>query len=139
VTTPRIVAVDDDRAMLEAIVQALEPVGSVQAFDDPSRAVEVLAGSAAPDLVVSDIVMPEIGGFELRRRLGALWRGQHVPFVFLSSLQDAETMVAGLDAGADDYVTKPFVPDLLRARVRALLRRVERHTPAFRGDLARGP
>ncbi|MBX7193699.1 MAG: response regulator [Sandaracinaceae bacterium] len=135
-TTPRIVAVDDDRAMLASIVQALEPVGSVQAFDDPRTAVEELDGSPPPDLVVSDIVMPEIGGFELRRRLSTIWRGQHVPFVFLSSLADPETMVAGLESGADDYVTKPFSPELLRARARALLRRVERLTPAFRGELA---
>lgn len=136
---PLVVLVDDDPAMLETLEGLLKSDWSVRPFTSGAAALAALE-SLAPDVIVSDIVMPEMGGFELRRAYAKRFGARATPFFFLSSIGDAETMVAGLEAGADDFIVKPVVPDVLRARLRVALRR--RSTPqpsSFRGDFADVP
>lgn len=116
----RILVVDDDPHLREVVSFALTKAGfSVREGSDGRAAV---AGHAEADLVVLDIVMPEMDGIEACRQVRARSR---VPIVFLSSRDEEFDRVLGLELGADDYVTKPFSPRELVARVKAVLRRAE--------------
>ena len=117
---PTILVVDDDAHIREVITFALEKAGfrTIEAADG-QQALERFAREA-PDLVVLDIVMPELDGTEVCRRLR---RGSHVPIVFLSSKDEEIDRILGLELGGDDYLAKPFSPRELVARVRAVLRR----------------
>lgn len=132
----RIVVVDDDEMQLAFVTQVLEHEGYVvRAFSEASRALEHCAREA-PALLISDVLMPEMGGFELQTRYLARFPDRTTPFVFLSSLSDSGTVTRGLDAGADDFLQKPVDAQILRAKVRALLRRRRRIAEtSFRGDL----
>ncbi len=117
-----ILIVDDDAHIREVVRFALDKAGfrTVQAGDG-REALEVF-DRASPDLVVLDILMPEMDGTDVCRQLRARSR---VPIVFLSSKDDEVDRIVGLELGGDDYVTKPFSPRELVARVRAVLRRVQ--------------
>jgi DNA-binding response OmpR family regulator len=134
-----IVVVEDEPAIADAIAARLRAEGFVveTAGDGPSG-VE-LVSRLRPDLVVLDVMLPGFDGLEVCRRIQA---DRHVPVVMLTA-RDAETdVLVGLGIGADDYVTKPFSPRELVARVKAVLRRTERpletssDAPIFSGDLA---
>jgi two-component system response regulator MprA len=113
--------VDDELAVRESLRRALALEGhDVVLASDGREALATLARSA-PDLVVLDVLMPEIDGLEVCRRLRAA--GDRTPVLMLTARTEVEERVAGLDAGADDYLGKPFALDELLARVRALLRR----------------
>lgn len=118
----RILVIDDDEAITTALRRALAFEGYTVdvAFDGEDGLRQVR--DAAPDLVILDILMPGIDGFEVCRRLRA---GDDVPILMLTARDEVADRVRGLDEGADDYLVKPFVPDELLARVRALLRRRE--------------
>ncbi len=122
----RILVVDDDPNLRDVVVYTLQRDGhAVTAVGDGARALEALLGAGAPfDLVVLDILMPELDGLEVCRRLRASARGA-TPVVFLSSRDEEIDKVLGLEMGGDDYVTKPFSPRELAARVKAVLRRAE--------------
>jgi two-component system OmpR family response regulator len=122
----RILVVDDDPHLRDVVVYTLQREGhAVTAVADGALAVEALLGGAAPfDLVVLDILMPELDGLEVCRRLRASSRSA-TPVVFLSSRDEEIDKVLGLELGGDDYVTKPFSPRELAARVKAVLRRAE--------------
>ncbi len=126
--------VDDDPMMLEWLVASLHKDHEVSAFGSAAAALDGLE-HLTPDVVVSDVVMPGIGGFEFRRRYDAKFKERSTPFVFLSSLADHETTSAGFEAGADDFITKPVQPELLRARLVAAVRRRDRAEGKFRGEL----
>ncbi|MSP54829.1 MAG: response regulator transcription factor [Myxococcales bacterium] len=114
----RILVADDDPHLREVVAFALTRAGfEVTEVSDGRGAVN---GYAAVDLVVLDIVMPEMDGIEACRQIRAKSR---VPIVFLSSRDEEFDRVLGLELGADDYLTKPFSPRELVARVRAVLRR----------------
>ena len=117
----RILIVDDDPHIREVIRFALGKAGfrTVEAGDG-ARALVHCLGDDPPDLLVLDILMPEMDGTEVCRRLRARSR---LPIVFLSSKDEEIDRVLGLELGGDDYVTKPFSPRELVARVRAVLRR----------------
>jgi two-component system response regulator MprA len=121
--------VDDDRAVREALRRALSLAGyDVQLADGGVQALDLLAG-ALPDVVVLDVAMPDIDGLEVCRRLRRL--GNRIPILMLTARDQVADRIDGLDAGADDYMVKPFDVGELRARLRALLRRSE---PATQGD-----
>ena len=113
--------VDDDRAVREALRRALELAEyEVQLAEDGGQAVELVA-QALPDAVVLDIGLPGIDGLEVCRRLRRL--GNRVPILMLTARDAVADRIDGLDAGADDYLVKPFDVGELQARLRALLRR----------------
>jgi two-component system response regulator MprA len=119
----KLLVVDDERAVRESLRRALELEGyEIELAADGSEALSVLQEEAPqPDAVILDVLMPGVDGLEVCRRLRAA--GNHVPVLMLTARDEVENRVAGLDAGADDYVTKPFALEELLARVRALLRR----------------
>jgi DNA-binding response OmpR family regulator len=130
----KILVVDDDLELLELVGFTLRQAGYlvVEAADGPD-ALAVFAREQ-PDLVILDVNLPKLNGFEVCRRLRA---ESATPIMMLTVRSDEDAQVQGLDLGADDYLTKPFSPRTLRARVRALLRRtgVERPAPLSHGDL----
>ena len=118
----RILVVDDERAVRESLRRALELEGyDIDLAEDGSDALELLESGAQPDALILDVLMPGIDGLEVCRRLRL--EGNQLPVLMLTARAEVENRVAGLDAGADDYVTKPFALEELLARLRALLRR----------------
>ncbi len=127
----RILVIDDDEAITTALRRALAFEGyTVDVALDGEEGLRKVR-DAAPDLIILDILMPGIDGFEVCQRLRA---GDDTPILILTARDEVADRVRGLDAGADDYLVKPFAPDELLARVRALLRRRE---PRERGAVLR--
>jgi two-component system, OmpR family, response regulator MprA len=120
----KILVVDDERAVRESLRRALELEGyEIELAGDGVEALTTLAkDETQPDAVILDVLMPGVDGLEVCRRLRAT--GNRVPVLMLTARDEVESRVSGLDAGADDYVTKPFALEELLARVRALLRRL---------------
>lgn len=117
----RVLVVDDDEAVRLSVAHALRRDGyQVSVAADGTQALDEL-GRNRPEVVVLDVLLPEPNGLEICRRLRR--RGDHTPILMLTARDLVEDRVAGLDAGADDYLVKPFALDELRARLRALLRR----------------
>jgi two-component system, OmpR family, response regulator MprA len=117
----RILIADDDRAVRDALRRALALGGyEVALAEGGQEALDAVAG-AAPDAIVLDIGMPDVDGLEVCRRLRRA--GDRVPILMLTARDAIADRIEGLDAGADDYLVKPFDVGELRARLRALLRR----------------
>ncbi len=117
--------VDDDRAVRESLRRSLEFNGyDVSLACDGAEALAGIAG-VGPDVVIMDVMMPRLDGLEATRALRAA--GNDVPILVLTARDAVGDRVEGLDAGADDYLTKPFALQELLARLRALLRRVVPH------------
>ena len=117
----QILVVDDEPAVRTALGRALRLDGyDVEAAADGNEALETLT-SASHDAVLLDVLMPGLDGIEVCRALRR--RGDHTPILMLTARDAVADRVAGLDAGADDYLVKPFHLEELLARVRALLRR----------------
>ena len=122
---PRVLVVDDDRAVRESLRRSLEFNGyEVSLASDGAEALAGIAG-VGPDVVIMDVMMPRLDGLEATRALRAA--GNDVPILVLTARDAVGDRVEGLDAGADDYLTKPFALQELLARLRALLRRVVPH------------
>ena len=120
--TASVLVVDDDPRMLSMMRRVLEVDGyAVTVAPDGSEALDVLR-SQAVDLLILDVMMPGLDGFEVCR---IVRRESGIPILMLTARDEATDKVTGLDCGADDYVVKPFNPDELTARVRALLRRLQ--------------
>jgi two-component system, OmpR family, response regulator MprA len=120
-TRPRILVVDDDRAVRESLRRSLHFNGyDVALAGDGAEALASIA-RAAPDAVVMDVMMPRLDGIEATRALRTA--GNDLPILVLTARDSVGDRVEGLDAGADDYLTKPFALEELLARLRALLRR----------------
>jgi two-component system, OmpR family, response regulator MprA len=119
----KILVVDDDAAVRESLRRALQLEGyEVELAADGAEALDRLKlDGAAPDALVLDVSMPRLDGLEVCRRLRR--GGSAVPVLMLTARDEVADRVAGLDAGADDYVVKPFALEELLARLRALLRR----------------
>jgi DNA-binding response OmpR family regulator len=122
-----VLVVDDDRTVADVVSVYLANAGySVVSAADGARALE-LASAELPQLVVLDLMLPGVPGLEVCRRLRALGP---VPIIMLTARSDEDERILGLRCGADDYVTKPFSPRELVARVEAVLRRSQADTSA---------
>ncbi|MGH3132139.1 MAG: response regulator transcription factor [Gaiellaceae bacterium] len=139
-----ILVVDDERAVRDSLRRALELEGyRVELAEDGEEALQRLDLEPLPDAVVLDVLMPGVDGLEVCRRIRRV--GNEVPVLMLTARAEIDSRVAGLDAGADDYLSKPFALAELLARLRALLRRLattdgEESTGALRfGDLELDP
>jgi two-component system response regulator MprA len=118
----KILVVDDERAVRESLRRALELEGyEIDLAEDGEEALRRIQSQPEPDAVILDVLMPGVDGLEVCRRLRGA--GSRLPVLMLTARVEVENRVEGLDAGADDYVTKPFALDELKARLRALLRR----------------
>ena len=118
-----ILVVDDERAVRDSLRRALELEGyDVELAEDGEQALRRLDVDPQPDAVILDVLMPGADGLEVCRRLRS--NGNEVPVLMLTARSEVDSRVAGLDAGADDYLSKPFALAELLARLRALLRRL---------------
>jgi len=153
---PRVLVVEDDRDIAALITHYLQKGGyTSESVADGGQAL-TLARASPPDLVILDLMLPTLTGLEICKALRADARTAAVPIVMLTARGEESERILGLDSGADDYVVKPFSPNELIARVRALLRRVaptaakervlrcgpisvdvERHTVSNDGEMVR--
>jgi two-component system response regulator MprA len=118
----KILVVDDERAVRESLRRALELEGyEIELAEDGREALDRLQADQEPAAVILDVLMPGVDGLEVCKSLRRT--GSRLPVLMLTARTEIEDRVAGLDAGADDYVTKPFALEELLARLRALLRR----------------
>lgn len=135
--TNKILVVDDEKRIVEIVKAYLEREGDkvISAYDGKS-AIE-LARKEHPDLIVLDLMLPEVSGWDVCRTLR---KESDIPIIMLTARDDTTDKIVGLELGADDYVTKPFDPKELVSRVRAVLRRYERRAvslhPIAIGDLS---
>ena len=124
---PTVLVVDDDRAIRTALERALRLEGfAVQTAEGGRRALELIS-ERRPSVVLLDVVMPDVSGVDVARRLRG--DGVEVPICMLSARDEVADRVAGLEAGADDYIIKPFALEEVVARLHALLRRVPEREP----------
>lgn len=121
--TANILLVEDEPAIQELLAFNVTQCGfrAIQATDVASATVEI--NRALPDLILLDWMLPDTPGVELARRLRADPRTRNVPIIMLTARSEERDKVRGLESGADDYITKPFSPRELMARIRAVLRR----------------
>ena len=126
---PRVLVAEDDPSVRKAVERVLELENyAVTSVNDGAAALEVLT-RGTPDLAVMDVMMPFADGLTVCRE--ARHRGISIPILLLTARHEVGDRVAGLDAGADDYMVKPFAVDELLARCRALLRRTTTAAPAL--------
>jgi two-component system, OmpR family, response regulator MprA len=128
-TRPRVLVVDDDPAVRTSLRRSLEFNGYAVALAGDGAEALASIGQSSPDALVIDVMMPRLDGLETTRALRAA--GNDLPILVLTARDSVGDRVEGLDAGADDYLTKPFALEELLARLRALLRRVQ---PAAAGE-----
>lgn len=120
--TPTVLAIDDSAETVQIVRYALQRGGfQVLTAASGEEALDVLSVQGLPHLVVCDLRMPGMDGFEVCR---ALYRWSDMPVIMLTAVDEAETIVEGLQQHAEDYVVKPFAPEELVARVRRVLRRI---------------
>ncbi len=123
VSEQRVLIAEDDKQVREALERALRFEGYAVSSAPDGAAALAAFDDDEPDVLVLDVSMPVVDGISVCRRLRA--RGDTTPVLMLTARSDIEDRVTGLDAGADDYLAKPFALEELLARIRALLRRVE--------------
>jgi DNA-binding response OmpR family regulator len=124
--TPRILIVDDDADLLDITQAFLESrgydVGRAQSGDEAMKLIE----SSRPNLILLDVMMPKMDGFRLCRVVKSDARFRHIPVIFLTAKDDAQSRMEGQKCGGDDYLTKPFDLDALEVRVKAQLKKMSK-------------
>ena len=135
----RILIVEDDRDIAELIAHYLQKVGHTTEHVVSGKVAVANARESPPDLIVLDLMLPGMDGLMVCQALRGDAATAAIPIIMLTARGEEADRVAGLELGADDYVTKPFSPRELTARVAALLRRVQRPAPAPGGRLEYGP
>ena len=120
---PKILVVEDDLTIQLIITRSLEDQFTVISFANGIDALSYLQEGNMPDMIISDLNTPEMGGLELISQLKMSGFFSSIPVLVLSGDESTETRIRCLDAGADDYVVKPFNPRELEARLKAILRR----------------
>jgi len=122
---PIILIVDDQPSILHELGNLLREDYQVLAAPNGAKALTIATGRKTPDVILLDIMMPEMDGYEVCRRLKADPRTRHIPVVFITASERMEHEVAGLECGAEDFIHKPINGAVLLARVRQILRRVQ--------------
>jgi DNA-binding response OmpR family regulator len=131
----RVLVVDDEEIVRDVLVRYLEKDGfRVSTAADGEEAVEA-AATSPPDIVVLDLMLPKLDGLEVFRRIRET---SNVPVVMLTAKREEVDRVVGLELGADDYVSKPFSPREVVARIRAVLRRIDRRPAPGAGSIVTG-
>ncbi|WP_218079603.1 response regulator transcription factor [Anthocerotibacter panamensis] len=125
---PRILIIDDDPSILELVSVNLDMAGYEVCRAGDGIKGQAMAMQLLPDLVILDLILPSVDGFTVCQRLRRNERTADIPVLMLTALSSIKDKVEGFNAGADDYLTKPFEIEELLARVRALLRRTD-HIP----------
>jgi DNA-binding response OmpR family regulator len=122
----RVLVVEDDPDIAELVARYLEKAGYTTARVSSGRDALDAVRTKAPDLIVLDVMLPHVDGLEVCRLLRANDHTASIPIIMLTARADESERIVGLEMGADDYLAKPFSPNELVARVRALLRRAQR-------------
>jgi DNA-binding response OmpR family regulator len=133
----RILIIEDDRDIAELVRRYLEKAGFAVEVKGSGREGLVAVTANPPELLVLDLMLPHVGGAEICRAVRADARTALIPIIMLTARAEEAERIAGLEIGADDYIAKPFSPNELVARVRALLRRAARG-PAASGSVNYG-
>ncbi|HUW49484.1 MAG TPA: phosphate regulon transcriptional regulator PhoB [Sulfuricella sp.] len=126
-----ILVVEDEAAIRELVVFGLQQAGHRPAVAASAEQALALVRETLPDMILLDWMLPGMSGVELARRLKADARTRDVPIIMLTARSDEQDKITGLETGADDYITKPFSPRELNARIKAVLRR---RAPQMAGD-----
>jgi two-component system, OmpR family, response regulator len=133
---PKLLVIDDDEELCTMLVEYLEPEGFATRTAVTGPAGLAQLASSPVDLVILDVMLPQLSGFEVLRRIRAVSR---VPVIMLTARGEEVDRVVGLEMGADDYLAKPFSPRELVARIRAVMRRVPAEGGAGSGLILWGP
>ncbi|OIP17733.1 MAG: phosphate regulon transcriptional regulatory protein PhoB [Betaproteobacteria bacterium CG2_30_59_46] len=128
-----ILVVEDEPAIRELVVLNLQQAGHRSVVADSAERALALMRESLPDMILLDWMLPGMSGVELARRLKADSRTRDVPIIMLTARSDEQDKITGLEIGADDYITKPFSPREMNARIKAVLRR---RAPQMAGDAA---
>jgi two-component system phosphate regulon response regulator PhoB len=128
-----ILVVEDEPAIRELVVLNLQQAGHRAVVADSAEQALAVIREALPDMILLDWMLPGMSGVELARRLKADGRTRDVPIIMLTARGDEQDKITGLEIGADDYITKPFSPREMNARIKAVLRR---RAPQMAGDTA---
>lgn len=134
----KILIVEDEREIAQLIKHYLEKEGYQPCIAETGLEAHKLVASEHPDLVILDLMLPEVDGLEVCKTLRRKPETALLPIIMLTAKNDESDTVVGLELGADDYMTKPFSPKTLVARIKALLRRVDRVTDHKPTSLAYG-
>ncbi len=116
-----VLVVDDTPANLALMVELLRPEYRTTVAINGEKAIELALGKNPPDLILLDVMMPGLSGYEVCRRIKAAGHARHIPIIFLSAMGDTDDVTHGLELGGVDYVTKPINPDIVMARIRTHL------------------
>ena len=134
-TAITVLVIEDHEEVRNFLVQKLQPHFQVSAAADGATVLR-LAGETIPDVIVCDVNLPELSGLELVAALRGDWRTSHIPLVLLTAGDAPEQQIAGVQAGADLYLTKPFNPTFLLESLRTLLRNRDQRREHFRRELS---
>src|SRR5437764_3989892 len=134
----RILVVEDDQDIAQLVSRYLDKAGYTTEIVASGRDALRTAGAQPPDLLVLDLMLPHVDGLEICRVLRANEKTAAVPIIMLTARAEESDRIVGLELGADDYLSKPFSPNELVARVRALLRRAQRGGTATAPTIAYG-
>lgn len=120
-TKQTVLVVDDTPENIQMLNGVLRPYYKVKAAPNGEKALTIAQSTTQPDIILLDIMMPEIDGYEVCQRLKANPATQKIPIIFVTAMSEAEDEKKGLDLGAVDYITKPINPAIVLARVRTHL------------------
>ena len=121
----RIMVVDDDKVLLKNAAVLLGVNYSVSLYSDGAEALEALSEKALPDLIMLDVRMPNVDGYQVIKKIKEMPKCQHIPVVFVTGMSDEEDELLGFQLGAADYIKKPFSQKILLARISNLLKKSE--------------
>lgn len=121
----KILIIDDEPSMLKVLNHFLNKHYNVISRTDGLEALQFLQSGQVPDMIVADVMMPNIDGYEFIKNIRASGFFKDIPLIMLSSNEKSDDRIKCLNLGADDYVTKPFNPEELLARIQSLFRRIK--------------